>query len=186
MKYVYHGSQKQNLKKITKRKSTHGQEWVYATSSKVIATIFISNKASDLNYYLGGKGTNESPIILVERKIDMFKNIFNLSGSLYSLSSKNFLSNKTGWSAEVISEYDEDVIEEEHIGNVYDKLVDLNNKKDLKLYLYPNRPNFLPLDNSDLIPKVKKWEKAGFDIEIFLEIYPELKEKYNSYTNDEI
>ena len=132
---------------------------------------------------MGGKGTKESPFILVERKEGMFKKIFNLSGSLYSLSNKNFLSNKTGWSAEVISEYDEDVIKEENIDNVYDKLIDLNNQKELILYLYPDRPSFIPLDNSDLIPKVKKWKKSGFDIDNFFKIYPELKEKYNLYTD---
>lgn len=181
MEYVYHGSPKSNLKKITKRKSTHRQEWVYATFSKAIATIFISNKAGDLNYYLGGKGTKEEPVILVERKENMFKNIFNMSGSLYSLSSKHFLANKTSWSTEVVCEHDEYVIKEEYIDNVYEKLLDLNNKKEISLYLYPNRPKFIPLDNSDLIPIVKKWEKSGFDINIFLEIYPELKERYYLY-----
>ena len=184
MKYVYHGSQKSNLKIITKRKSTHQQDWVYATFSKAIATIFICNKASDLNYYLGGKGTEFEPFILVERKKNMFKQIFNISGSLYSLSSKNFLSNKTGWSAEVVSTQDEDVIKEEYIENVYEKLVDLNNQKELILYLYPDRPEFIPLDNSDLIPKVKKWERSGFDIDYFLKTYPELKERYYLFTDN--
>lgn len=178
IKYVYHGSSHQGLKKIKKNQSTHGKSWVYATLSKAISTIFISNKGSDLYYYLSGDGTENNPVILVERKENMFKEIFNFSGSLYTLNSKNFTSGKTGWSAEVVSEFDEDVIYEEYIDNVFEKLKELNNKGELKLYLYPKRPPFIPKDNSDLIPKVIRWQKRGINIEQFFKIYPELKEKY--------
>ena len=47
-----------------------------------------------------------------------------------------------------------------------------------KLYLYPNRPDFVPIDNSDLIPKVLRWYKKGFNINNFYNIYPELKDKF--------
>ena len=168
IKNVYHGSTQQGLKTIRKNKSTHGQAWVYATLSKAISTIFISNKGSNLYYYLSGDGTENNPIILVERKENMFKDIFNVSGSLYTLSGKNFISGKTGWSAELVSEYDEDVVHEEYIDNVFEKLKELNDEGELKLYLYPNRPPFLPKDNSDLIPKVIRWKKRGINIEQFL------------------
>lgn len=178
IKFVYHGSTHQGLKKIKKNKSTHGNLWVYATLSKAISTIFISNKGSDLYYYLSGDGTENNPVILVERKENMFKDIFNVSGSLYKLNGKNFISGKTGWSAEVVSEFDEDVIHEEYIDNVFEKLQELNDKGELKLYLYPNRPTFLPKDNSDLITKVIRWKKRGINIEQFFKLYPELKQQY--------
>lgn len=117
-------------------------------------------------------------MILVERKKDMFKDIFNVSGSLYTLSGKNFISGKTGWSAEVVSEFDEKVIHEEYINNVFEKLKELNNKGELKIYLYPNRPNYIPKDNSDLISKVIRWQKNGINIDQFFKLYPELKEQY--------
>lgn len=178
IKYVYHGSTQHGLKVIKKNISTHGKPWVYATLSKAISIIFISNKGSDLYYYLGGEGTKEKPVILVERKKDMFKDIFNVSGSLYILSGKNFISGKTGWSAEVVSEFDEKVIHEEYINNVFEKLKELNNKGELKIYLYPNRPNYIPKDNSDLISKVIRWQKNGINIDQFFKLYPELKEQY--------
>lgn len=128
MKYVYHGSKKQGLKELYPKKSTHQKEWVYAMTSKELAVIFISNHGSDLNYYLGGKGTKDSPIILVERKEGMFKQIFNTSGSLYTLDGKNFIKGKTSWSAEVVSESNEFVIKEEKIENVYSKLIELDKK----------------------------------------------------------
>lgn len=154
-----------------------GKPWVYATKNKAIATIFISNKGNDLYYYLSYNQKDNS-VILVERKENMFQNIFNISGSIYTLNGKNFVSGKTNWSAEVVSNFDEIVIHEEYINNVFEKLKELNNKGELKLYLYPNRPNFIPKDNSDLLSKVIKWEKQGINIEMFFKIYPELKEKY--------
>lgn len=181
---VYHGSIHQGLKIIKRNKSTHGKSWVYATLSKAISTIFISHKGSDLYYYLGGDGTENNPVILVERKENMFKNIFNVSGSLYTLNGKNFISGKTGWSAEVVSESDETVLHEEHIDNVFEKLKELNANGELKLYLYPNRPSFLPKDNSDLIPKVIRWGKRGINIETFFTLYPELKEQYLKQLNE--
>ncbi len=181
---VYHGSIHQGLKIIKRNKSTHGKSWVYATLSKAISTIFISNKGSDLYYYLSGDGTENNPVLLVERKEGMFKDIFNVSGSLYTLSGKNFISGETGWSAEVISESDENVIHEEHIDNVFEKLKELNDMGELKLYLYPNRPPFLPKDNSDLIPKVIRWRKRGINIETFFTLYPELKEQYLKQLNE--
>ncbi len=186
LKYVYHGSTHQGLKKINKNKSTHGKSWVYASTSKVISMIFISNKASDLYYYLSGDGSKNNPIILVERKKDMFKNIFNVSGSLYTLSGNNFIFGKTGWSAEAVSEYDEDVLYEEHVDNVFEKIKELGSKGKLKLYLYPNRPNFIPGDNSDLIPKVIRWNKRGINIDEFFKIYPELKEKYSKQLEEDV
>ena len=178
IKYVYHGSVHRGLKTIKKNKTAHGTLWVYATLSKAISTIFISNKGSDLYYYLSGDGTENNPVILVERKENMFQDIFNVSGSLYTLNGKNFISGETGWSAEVVSEFDEDVIHEEYVNNVFEKLKEFNDKGELKLYLYPQRPSFIPKDNSDLIPKVIRWQKRGINIESFFKIYPELKEKY--------
>ena len=183
MKRIYHGSVKHGLKIIERRKSTHLKEWVYGTYSKAIAVIFISNKGSDLYYHLSGNGSNNSPVVLVERKKNMFKEIFNISGSLYTLNEKNFISGKTGWSAEVISEFDEPVVAEEYIPNVFEKLIELDSKKEIKLYLYPNRPQNIPLDNSDLIPKVINWYKKGLNIDSFFTIYPELKNKFLEQLN---
>ena len=73
-------------------------------------------------------------------------------------------------------ERDEKVISFECIENVYDELIKLDKDGLIKLYLYPNRPSFVPLNNSDLIPKVLRWYKNGFNINKFYDIYPELKD----------
>ena len=117
MKYVYHGSNIPNLKIIKRNRSTHNKNWVYATFSKAISIIFMSSNGNDLYYNLSGDGINY-PVELVERKQGMFNKIFNISGSIYKRNSKNFKSDMTGWSAEVVSDQDEKVLGEEHINNV--------------------------------------------------------------------
>ena len=177
MKYVYHGSSIANLKIIKTNESTHMKKWVYACSSKAISTIFLSPLGNDLYYSLSGDGINY-PVELVERKSGMFKEIFNCSGYIYKLDASNFKSGQTGWSSEVVSDKDEDVLEVEYIENVYDELIKLNKEGLIKLYLYPEKPNIIPQDNSDLIPKVIKWQKNGFDVNRFYKLYPELKNKF--------
>lgn len=177
MQCVYHGSSTPDLKTIKTNKSTHMKEWVYATPSKAIAIIFLSKKGNDLYYSLSGDGIN-NPVELVERKAGMFKKIFNCSGYIYKLDASNFKSGQTGWSAEVVSDRDEEVISSEYIENVYEELTKLNETGLIKMYLYPERPNRIPLDNSDLIPKIIKWQKNGFNINKFYDIYPELKDTF--------
>lgn len=183
MKYVYHGSSISDLKIIRANESTHMNKWVYATYSKAISTIFLSPFGNDLYYSLSGDGINY-PVELVERKANMFKEIFNCSGYIYKLNSSNFKSGQTGWSAEVVSEKDEDVIDVEYIKNVYNELVELDKQGLIKLYLYPKRPDRIPLDNSDLIQKVIKWQKNGFNVNKFYQLYPELKDKFLKMLDD--
>lgn len=177
MRHVYHGSNMSFLKVIKKHNSTHKRNWVYASYSKEVALIFISKQGNDLFYSLSFDGKNY-PIELVERKPLMFKKIFNCSGYIYKLDASNFVEGQTGWPAEVVSNTDEEVISFEYIDNVYDELIKLDNEGLIKLYLYPNRPDYVPLDNSDLIFKVLRWYDNGFDIDNFYNIYPELKDKF--------
>ncbi|HOP65675.1 MAG TPA: hypothetical protein PLX66_01430 [Bacilli bacterium] len=187
MDYVYHGSKTSGLKKVEKRVGTHRQEWVYATLSKALSILFINKGEGDLSYVIRATDKLDDPIILVERKPDTFKEIFNLAGSLYTLSAANFTQNKTKWIAEVISSFDEDVITEEYIPNVWQRLKELESLGKLQIYLYPNRPDVIPLDNSDLIPKVIAWDKNGIKTAIpkFLDMYPELTDKFYEALNNE-
>ncbi len=177
MRHVYHGSNISFLKVIKKHNSTHKRNWVYASYSKEVALIFISKEGNDLFYSLSFDGKNY-PIELVERKPLMFKKIFNCSGYIYKLDASNFIEGQTGWPGEVVSNTDEEVISFEYIENVYDELIKLDNEGLIKLYLYPNRPDYVPLDNSDLISKVLRWYKNGYNINSFYNIYPELKSKF--------
>lgn len=115
----------------------------------------------------------------------MFKKIFDCSGYIYKLDATNFKSGQTSWTAELVSDKEEKVIETIYIENVYKELIKLNEEGLIKIYLYPERPNRIPNDNSDLIYKVIKWQKNGFDINKFYKLYPELKDKFLQISSEQ-
>ena len=142
MKYVYHGSSIPNLKIIKPNESTHMKKWVYACASKAISIIFLSPLGNDLYYSLSGDGINY-PVELVERKKGMFKKIFDCSGYIYKLDATNFKSGQTSWTAELVSDKEEKVIETIYIENVYKELIKLNEEGLIKIYLYLQKKTLL-------------------------------------------
>ena len=175
---VYHGSNVGGLKEIKKHKSTHNIELVYASKNISVPLAFIRNKNNrdlDLNVRLcNGK------LQITERRPKLIETIYNLDGYIYVLSSENFKSKDYLWKAEVVSDKDELVLKEIYVPNIKEKLEELNNNGEIDLYLYPNRPSDIPLDNSDLIEHClnicKNYNHSDM-IDKMLLIYPELRNK---------
>ena len=184
MGYVYHGSKTTGLKKLEPRVSPEQKKCVFAIKSKAVAAVLIG-KAESIYYTLGGLGTPELPFYLIERLPGMFERIFNKSGSIYYLDDKNFKSAYLNWDAELISEQEEEVIYEERIENVLDKLNEYAESGEILIYHYPNRPKNIPLDNSDLIPLIIKWHHQGIEklVKEFLELYPDLALRFYEELN---
>jgi hypothetical protein len=57
----------------------------------------------------------------------------------------------------------------------------------LKLYRYPDRPEFVPINNSDLIDKYIKFYQMGHlnSIEQLLSLYPDFEDEVNRISNNE-
>jgi len=120
---------------------------------------------------------------LVERYKGAFDRFRKQSGSLYDLSSKSFLPNQTPWGDEVVSESKIPVCKERKIDNVLDSLSNMEKKGMIKLYHFPDRPSFVPKDDSDLVTKAVHWMKNESEEEakktrrIFLKLHPHLEKK---------
>ena len=149
MEYVYHGSKTCGIETLEPRESTHGEKLVYAALSKEAAMV-MSVHMKDLNARISGTGTKEDPLIIVERRKGVFDKYLHRDTIIYKLDGSDFRSG-TGWRGEVISEKAQDVLEEEHIEDIYSELQKMEQDGNLKLYHYPDRPVGVPLDNSDLI-----------------------------------
>ncbi len=182
MEYLYHGSAKSGIKKLEPHKSTHGN-YVYATPHKELAIIFAGRAGDDMTYSLF-KTTSDQPWQLVERIPRGLETMFNNSASIYTLSSDSFQDIKTGF-VEVVSKKDVDIIREEEIENVYQKIKQLQEEGLIKIYHYPNRPANIPLDDTDLIEtevRQANREKGPLTHETFerlLFLHPNLLEKVN-------
>ena len=147
---VYHGSSQSGILKLEPKKSTHGT-FVYATPYKELALIFSGRCGDDLTYTLYRESKNE-PWKLVERIPNVFHTMFSNSSSLYILDDSTFKNIQTGF-AEVVSEIGVVPKKEENIENVYHAIEDLASQGKIELYTFPNRPNKIPNDDSDLIQK---------------------------------
>ena len=131
------------------------------------------------------RNSKDEPWQLVERVPMGFDLMFNNSASIYTLSDTNFKNIKTGF-AEVVSETSVDILKEERINNVYQKLEELQTSGLIKIYRYPDRPKNIPLDDYDLIEKElmqaqrrnKPITRENF--ERLLLLHPKLLKKVNS------
>ena len=178
MDYVYHGSPAEGLTFLEPRKSTHGKSWVYATKNKAIAIIH-SQKWND--YIFNESFHSERQLELTERLPNAFEEIYKGKKSyLYYLDSANFLEGQTSFTAEVVSEKRERVIKCEIIEDTYMKICEMEANKEVILYRYPNRPGYIPADDSDLIESTKFFlqnaqDKKGL-IDYAIEKHPKLKD----------
>ncbi len=153
MTYVYHGSPISGLTYIEPRISTHGKKYVYATKDKALALVFLQ-KHND--YLTNISYTDDGKLELTERVVDVFKDIFKgKSGFLYYLDSTNFLEGQTSFSPEVVSEVTEQVLHCDTISCCYAKLQEMALNNEIVFYTYPDRPDYIPKDDSDLIRKTK-------------------------------
>ena len=172
---VYHGSPNGNLKVLKPKKSTHLNNYVYATPNPAIALIFATENNGDLDFDLR---VENSKIIFTERRKDAF-NEYNKSGYLYTLDAKNFKALDILWEGEVVSSQEEEILQCEYIPNLFKKIEEYAEKGKIIIYRYPQRPAFIPEDDSDLAEKYIKYETMGHKgaIDSLLLMFPHLKEK---------
>ena len=182
MNIVYHGSQNSNIQEIVAHKSTHQKECIYATDNKVVALLFMGRGNGDLDTRISN--INGKPE-LVERREGVLKKLYDKEGYLYELDGSSFNHYDFLWSLEVIS-FEKSIIplRKTLYPNILETLKEEEQKGNIVIYRYPNRPKDMPLDNSDLIDKYICFEKQGITgaIDKLLQIYPE----FTSLVQDKI
>ena len=180
MGVVYHGSSERGLTKIEPKKSTHGT-YVYATFNRMLAIQFSQRCGDDLTYEIG-RIDKSKPYDLVELIPGAFDKMYSNDASIYTLSSDTFKDINTGFD-EVVSNVAVDVISEDYISNVWDELLKFEQEGLLKIYRYPNKPDYISEDY--LIDKWRMYkdqmnviyDKNRFDRFVYL--HPELLDKTN-------
>ena len=183
-KIVYHGSSRGDIDFLTPHISTHRKNCIYATENKVIAMLFMGRDMGDLDTV---KDYRNGMPILIERRKGILEKSYNNSGYIYELDGSTFMHYDYLWKPEVISfENSIQPIKKVYYDNILKELKKEEEKGNIKIYKYPDRPNNIPLDNSDLIDKYIKFELNGIKgaIESLLTVYPEFEpiviEKLNS------
>lgn len=188
MSYVYHGSKVHGLKALILHKSTHGT-YVYATKSKEIAIIMSKKCGDDATYSL--TTNDEGKLDLVERIPHAFDKMFSNTFSLYTLDSSLFKNINTGFN-EVVSEVEVPIIYEESYDSLMDAIDNLVEEGLINIYYYPNRPDYIPTDDYDLIYKIRnvyidKMHKQYTDREIarWIFLHPNLEEEFRKIASEQ-
>lgn len=154
MEYVYHGSKTHNIIELIPHESTHG-DFVYATPDKTIAIVMAGKYGND-SIYTFGRNDKSKPYNLVERIPGAFDKMYSNDFSLYYLDANKFKNIHTGFN-EVVCEHSVKVLKEEQYDNVFDVLKQLETDGLLKIYRYPERPEYIPEDDSDIIEKLEHY-----------------------------
>lgn len=173
---VYHGSVQDNIEILMPKIGTHRKKCVYASRNKCVALLFANRGNGDLDTMIG---TINKELMIVERRAGILNELYNHKGYIYALEDTTFAHYKYLWSRELISFEPVEVKNKIEVPNILKKLEDEEKKKHIKIYRYPSRPASIPLDNSDLIAKYKKFEEKGLkgSIDKLLSVYPEFKDK---------
>lgn len=186
-KIVYHGSHNGNIEIIKAHVSTHQKKCIYATDNKVIAMLFMNKGMGDLDTI---KSYDNGLPILVERRQGVLEKLYDTSGYIYELDGSSFKHYDYLWKPEVISfESGIKPIKKTYYDNILKALNEEAENGNIKIYKYPNRPNHIPLDNSDLIDRYINIELNGIKgaINSLLTVYPEFEsivaEKLNKKEN---
>jgi hypothetical protein len=146
--WVYHSSIRQGLSVIEPRVGTHAQAWVYAARDLVIASIFLGQHH---DFILASGLTGDMPYIC-ERFAGAFDRAkANVVASIYVPPGSSFQANCTGWEGDLISEIAVVPLSETVIAVAETQLLELRDIGQLEFYFYPDRPEHLPNDDSDLI-----------------------------------
>lgn len=160
---VYHGSPVCGMEKAIPKISSHGKPYVYAAKKRIIATLFLE-RWNDFIFNLGTTNDNGIEIIqLTERYENALYEVYgNKSGYLYTLDGTTFEEGKTSYSEEVVSEESVSVIRCEKIENILLEILNYEKQDKIKIFRFPERPSYIPVDNSDLIREaISIFRKTG-------------------------
>lgn len=179
---VYHGSSIKDLDVIKSNISSHNIKCIYASENMAVAMMFMG-KTNDLQTL---KAIENGIPVLVERKEGILQEAYNKPGYIYLLPGKTFSHKSFLWKPEVIST--EEFIRPISIikcDNILDSLKEQAIQGNLHLYFYPNRPSYIPIDNSDLIKMYINYEKKGINgaIHKLLLEYPEFTSEVEKIIN---
>ena len=182
-KVVYHGSPNGDIEVLMAHRSTHLKECIYATDSKVVAFLFMGKGNGDLDTKIA---CVNGKLELVERREGVLEALYNKDGYLYELDGSTFNHYDYLWSLEMIS-FEKQIrpIKKTYYSNILSAIIEEEEKGNITIYRYPNRPKNVPLDNSDLIEKYISFEKKGLanSITRLLSIYPEFAERIEEKEN---
>lgn len=179
---IYHGSPKRGLTKLKPFESTQEGAYVYGTQYEEVAAMF-SVQISGGSLVLDKSVDNCSKIpifTLCERKEGILEQ-FHQPASIYEVDPTHFESfGIDNWEQyEVRASNEQIVLKENYYPDMYQRLLELEKKGNLKIVRYPQKMPWMADDNTDLVAMAFRLFKMGNRnvqrLKSFVETYPKFK-----------
>lgn len=177
MEKVYYGSQNGEIEVISAVKNAKGEDVIYATDNEIMALILSNPGKGDLDTV---RVVLQDKPILIERRAGVLEGLLNKKGYVYELDGTMFNHESNLREYEVFAELENiKPTKKVEYENVLEELRKLAKDGKLELYEYPNRPEQVPADNSDLIDKYVFYFNNGVTtaLDDLLDVYPEFAEE---------
>lgn len=176
---LYHGSPDAGITVFTPSISTHGKPYVYATKN-MEETILYGAKWNDFMI------TCCSDDLIVERYEGAIDTLYkNKKGYIYILDGSTFHLIDNDECADLVSDVPVDVIDCLVINNLYNVVT-----KKYNIFRYPNRPSFIPADDSDIVAHTMKIYNICLNKTIFpyvISLFPHLAAMFqNEFKRNDI
>lgn len=160
--------------------STHGHAFVYAMRFPAQAIAFLGN-VDDLHV---AKEVAGSRMEITERHANALAKYQGIHGSVYTLPGNAFETGQTNWEHELVSTQPVAVLSEWRVEDALQELLHFETKGTIRIYRYPDRANYIPEDDSDLVEKAAifaNWK--GNEVSIrkrFRQYHPHLVERLDT------
>lgn len=153
---LYHVSNKSGLKILQPYYSTHKKSYVYATDHMVTGLLF-GTKHDDFDFIIS---TNENDIpVIYECYPNAFYQIYqDKSCSVYEVSEDGFKRGTTSWDAELVNENEVKVINELFIENLYEKLLEEEEKENLLICRYKFSDEYRKMISSHIVDRIIRFD----------------------------
>jgi len=153
---LYHVSPKRGLKVLKPSVSTHKKPYVYAIESMITGLLFGAKK-DDFDFILT---TDEKGIPDVyECYPEAFQSVYKGKGcSVYQVEEEGFLRGMTSWSAELVSEREVPVIGEIVVEDLYERLLQEEQKGSLRVHRYEKTEEYREVIASHVVDRLIRFQ----------------------------
>ena len=151
---LYHASKQAGLKELIPHLSTHGKNYVYAIRSRSTALLFGAPK-DDFDILIDEA---DGKTLIFECYPDALRKIYaGKTCSLYTLEEEGFLSDQTGWDAELVCEHAVPVVSEERIDDIHEELLVSHHRGDCIFHAYSTGAEYQDFLREELSERVRSF-----------------------------
>lgn len=182
---LYHVSPRSGLKTLQPHVSTHGKAYVYAIENMVTGILF-GVRHDDFDFIIS-TDENGRPSVYECYPDALIRVYQGKSCSVYEVEEEGFQRGITSWSPELVCEKEVAVAGEIFVGDVYRRLLEEEQKKNLDIYRYEHQEEYRKKIAAHVVDRIFKFQinlsRIGVQDRRFKEYFGGIIEALNAATD---